>query len=147
MVGGGGGGGLSPCTCTCLRCVTLLPSPILSLSLSILPPPSLLLLHFVSSSSSSLLLFFSSIFLSFRGIVGAEQLYHAARTIRGIGHALFSTHSQNVYGLDSVNLRCKWMQTFLKKKKFFFFKVFFSVFALPLCSFLPPVLLPRRPSS
>ena len=39
-------------------------------------------------------------FRVYRGIVGAEQLYHAARTKRGIGHALFSTHSQTSCGED-----------------------------------------------
>ena len=38
----------------------------------------------------------------YRGTVGVEQLYHAARTIRGIGHVLFSTHSQPFHGHDQV---------------------------------------------
>ena len=38
----------------------------------------------------------------YRGIVGAEQLSHAARTIRGIGHVFFSTRSQIFYWQDQV---------------------------------------------
>ena len=98
---------------------------------SLLPSCLFPLLPFVSSSSSLLL------FLSFRGIVGAEQLYHAARTIRGIGHALFSTHIQHVYGwgqvVTLVNLRCKCkLVLFL----IFFFKVVF--FCLCSASLLLP---------
>ena len=71
------------------------------------------------------------------GDIGAEQLYHAARTIRGIGHVLFSTHSQTLYGQVQVVTLCESREQGLTR--FFFFQ---GCFLCP-CSvsfpFLPPL--------
>ena len=46
-----------------------------------------------------------------RGIAGAEEPHQVARTIKGIGNVLFSTHSKTCLGrikwLLSVGLQCK----------------------------------------
>ena len=120
------------------------PSPLLSLTalplLSSPPLPASLLRLFVSSS---LLLFFSSApLLSFRGIVGAEQLHHAARTIRGTGHVLFTTHSQTFYEQDQVAALGESPVQVLTR--FLFDFLFQGCFFCP-CSVSFPLLLPRLP--
>ena len=108
-----------------------------SLSLLSLSSP-LLLFPLRLFASSSLLLFFSSApLLSFRGIVGAEQLHHAARTIRGTGHVLFTTHSQTFYEQDQVAALGEFSGASADSFSFWF--SFSRLFFLSLlCLFSPP---------